>query len=77
MFCFFVQVVSLQPGELGWLANHMGHDINVHESIYRLQDSAIELAKISRLLLAVDCGRAAEFAGKSLSEIQFTGFISY
>jgi len=51
----------------------MGHDINIHEGVYKIQDSAIELAKVSRLLLAVDCGKAAKFAGKSLSEIQFSG----
>lgn len=51
----------------------MGHDINIHEAIYRLQDSTIEMAKVSRLLMAVDSGRMKEFAGKTLAEITIEG----
>jgi hypothetical protein len=51
----------------------MGHDINVHESVYRLHDSTIELAKISRLLMAVESGNIHDFAGMSLDEIELCG----
>jgi hypothetical protein len=52
----------------------MGHDVNIHENVYRLHDSTIELAKVSRLLMAVDSGRMQEFSGKTLDQIQLTGF---
>ena len=64
----------MTQGELKWLANHMGHDVNIHENVYRLHDSTIELAKVSRLLMAVDSGRMQEFSGKTMDQIQLTGF---
>jgi hypothetical protein len=70
-WCF--QIAGLTKGELKWLANHMGHEVNIHESVYRLHDSTIELAKVSRLLMAVDAGKMKDYSGKSLEEIQLTG----
>ena len=67
------QVLSLKDNELDWLARHMGHDIRVHREYYRLHESTLELAKVSRLLMAFDEGRAGELAGKSLSEIDLEG----
>lgn len=68
-------MVELSPGELKWLANHMGHDVNIHESVYRIHDSMIELAKISRLLMAVDTGQLHEFKGKNLKDIHLEGIV--
>ena len=67
------QILSLEDNELDWLARHLGHDIAVHREYYRLQDSTLELAKVSKLLMAVDQGKAAQYAGKSLSEINVEG----
>ena len=67
------QIVDLQENELGWLAKHMGHDINVHRQYYRLHESTLELAKVSKLLLAVDEGKASQFSGKKLDEITVEG----
>jgi len=52
--------------ELHWLAKHLGHDI-------RLQESTLELAKLSKLLIAVDEGKATQLAGKTLNEVDFSG----
>lgn len=68
-----LQIVDMNPGELKWLANHMGHEVNVHEAVYRIHDSTIELAKISRLLMAVDKGVISQFAGKQLDDIHLDG----
>jgi hypothetical protein len=54
----------------------MGHDVNIHESVYRLHDSMIELAKISRLLMAVDSGTIHQFKGMSLNNINLEGLTS-
>lgn len=51
----------------------MGHEVNVHESVYRIHDSMIELTKISRLLVAVDSGQMHEFKEKSLKDIHLEG----
>ncbi|KAI4470857.1 hypothetical protein MML48_1g16811 [Holotrichia oblita] len=63
------QVFSLSETENDWLARHLGHDIRVHREFYRLHENAVELTKVSRLLIAVDQGEAAKFAGKPLQDI--------
>ena len=72
-FATVSQIVDLKENELDWLAKHMSHDINVHWQYYRLQESTLELAKVSKLLLAVDCGRASQVAWKKLDEIAVKG----
>ncbi|XP_053392380.1 uncharacterized protein LOC128555047 [Mercenaria mercenaria] len=63
------QIFNLSTAELSELARHMGHELSVHKIFYRLQDDVIELAKISRLLIAVEEGKAASFAGCTLDDI--------
>ncbi|KAG5862139.1 hypothetical protein JTB14_035810 [Gonioctena quinquepunctata] len=52
------QIINLTENETDWLARHLGHDIRVHRDFYRLHESAVELTKISRLLMAEDNGEA-------------------
>ncbi|XP_033730885.1 uncharacterized protein LOC117320396 [Pecten maximus] len=64
------QIVDLNSNtELEWLANHMGHTLSVHRQYYRLQEQTLELAKVSKLLIASDAGHAHKYAGKSLDNI--------
>lgn len=67
------QLFNLTETETDWLARHLGHDIRVHREFYRLHESTVETSKISRLLLAVEKGKAQEFAGKKLHEIHLSG----
>ncbi|XP_060081429.1 uncharacterized protein LOC132560770 [Ylistrum balloti] len=64
------QVLNMKEHEIEWLAAHLGHDIKVHRSYYRLQEQHLELAKISKLLFAVDQGKAHLFSGKKLDDVQ-------
>lgn len=64
------QVLDMSDNELDWLASHLGHDIRVHRDFYRLQSEQVELAKISKLIFAVDSGKAHKFHGKKLDNIQ-------
>ena len=59
--------------ELDWIANHLAHDVRTHKDFYRKHDSVVELAKISKLLLATEYGKIAKFAGKSLKDISVDG----
>lgn len=68
-----VQIINLTENETDWLARHLGHDIRVHRDFYRLHESAVELTKVSRLLMAVDSGQVNKFAGKKLDEIELSG----
>ncbi|XP_043982140.1 uncharacterized protein LOC122836583 isoform X1 [Gambusia affinis] len=63
------QILNLSNTELDQLANFLGHDIRVHRQFYRLPEGTLQLAKISKVLMALDQGRLAEFKGKSLDDI--------
>ena len=67
------QISDLNANEIDWLANHLGHNVDIHRKYYRLHDNTIELAKVSRLLLTVDSGKAEAFKDKRLNEIQIDG----
>lgn len=67
------QILNLKNNELDQLANFLGHDIRVHRDFYRLPEATIEVAKISKLLLAMEKGTLGEFQGKSLDEIEIEG----
>jgi hypothetical protein len=66
----------MNQSELGWLAKHLGHDIQIHKDLYTLQESTIEIAVVGNLLVAVDEGRAGQFKGRSLREINLHEFDS-
>ena len=63
------QVMNLKDNELDQLANFLGHDIRVHREYYRLPQSTIQLAKISKLLIAMQGGSVKDIQGKSLDQI--------
>lgn len=63
------QVLNLTNTELDQLADFLGHDIRVHRQFYRLPEGTLQLAKISKLLMALEQGRLAEFKGKTLDDI--------
>ena len=67
------QLFALDQVELEELARHMGHELSVHRHFYRLQEDVTELAKISKLLIAVEEGKAHSFKGKALDDINLEG----
>lgn len=67
------QVFNMSEVETDWLARHLGHDIRIHRNFYRLHEHATELGKVSRLLMAVDSGKANQFRNKKLDEIDING----
>ncbi|KAL1448043.1 hypothetical protein WDU94_009847 [Cyamophila willieti] len=64
-----LQLLNLKENELDFIARHLGHDILVHRKFYRLQDDAVELAKVAKLLLMIDQGRIHEFVGQTLDNL--------
>lgn len=63
------KVLNLTDTELDQLADSMGHDIRVHRKFYRLPEGTLQLAKISKVLMALEQGRVSEFKGKNLDQI--------
>ena len=62
-------VLKLKTTELDQLADFFGHNISVHRKQYRLPEGTLQLAKISKVLLALEQGWLGEYKGKSLDEI--------
>lgn len=59
--------------ELKMVADHMGHNINIHTDIYRLQSSIIEKTKVARVLMAMENGNISKYQGRNLQEISLDG----
>ena len=60
-------MLDMSPGDLKFVADHMGHDLNIHSNIYSLQTSLVERAKVARVLVAVDNGNLHKL--ESLTDI--------
>ncbi|XP_041841745.1 uncharacterized protein LOC121654512 isoform X2 [Melanotaenia boesemani] len=54
-------VLNLKNTELDQLADFLGHNIEVHRKHYRLPEGTLQLAKISKVLLAMEQGRLGEY----------------
>nr|XP_033961125.1 uncharacterized protein LOC117462878 [Pseudochaenichthys georgianus] len=62
-------VLNMTDTEMDQLANFLGHDIRIPREFYRLPEKTLQLAKISKVLMALEQGRLAEFHGKNWDEI--------
>lgn len=63
--------MDLKESELDWLCSHMGHTINVHRNYYRLPQSTLEVAKVGKMLMAIESG-ISKHSGKKLDEIELS-----
>lgn len=64
------QVLSLKNHELKMLAKFIGHDISLRKEYYRQSEATPRLAKIGKLILAIEKGCAAKVLGQSLDDIE-------
>ena len=63
------QILNLHENKLDILAQFLGHDIRVHKDFYRLPSATIQVAKVSKWLLAMEKGLPGLHRGLSpLSE---------
>jgi len=58
------QMLCLCEHELDLLAAFMGHDIRVHKEFYTLPEETLQVAKISKLLLAMEKGNLTNIQGR-------------
>ncbi len=65
-----MQLLNLSPEENRNLCTFMNHTEKTHKEFYELPQDIFQTAKISKLLILMDQGKAGEFKGKSLNEIQ-------
>ena len=62
-------VLNMSHIEFLLVCRHMGHSIKVHEHFYQLPSQTLELAKISKLLIAVEGGDLNSLFRKKLNEL--------
>ncbi|XP_060570745.1 uncharacterized protein LOC132729023 [Ruditapes philippinarum] len=63
------QIMDMSGDELRMVADHMGHSVQIHTDIYKLQSSVLERTKVARALVAIENGTLCNFRGHSLSSI--------
>jgi len=63
------QILAMDKHEREWLANHLSHSVAVHDHYYRLPSNAVELAKISKLLLITERGNLHQHQGQSIAAL--------
>ncbi len=63
------QVLNLKENELDILARFLGHDIRVHREYYRLPDQTLQVAKVAKLLIAMEDGQPGIQMGQTLDDI--------
>lgn len=64
------QVLNLEENESDQLADFLGHDIRIHRQFYRLPQGTLQLARMSKVLLAMERGTVSQFKGMTLDDIE-------
>lgn len=64
------QMFNMSEGDIEQLSTFMGHTTGIHKKSYRLPDDVYQTAKIAKILILMENGKAANFKGKSLDEIE-------
>lgn len=53
--------MDMKGSELAMVADHMGHSVNIHTKVYKLQQNLIERTKVAKILVAVEQGTIHKF----------------
>ncbi|XP_055955463.1 uncharacterized protein LOC126816141 isoform X1 [Patella vulgata] len=69
------QILIMNENEMDWLAVYLGCDRSVQQKFDKLRQDDVELAKVAKILYAVDTGKIHKFTGKNLDEIDVDGDI--
>ncbi|XP_060735274.1 uncharacterized protein LOC132852213 [Tachysurus vachellii] len=64
------QILTLKNHELKKLAKFIGHDISLRKEYYRQSEAIPRLAKICKLVFAIEKGSASEMIKQSLDDIE-------
>ncbi|KAF7644540.1 hypothetical protein LDENG_00220200 [Lucifuga dentata] len=62
-------VLNMSNTEMDHLANFLRQNIRIHHDFNMLPEKTLQLAKVSKVLLALEQGGISDFYGKSLDEI--------
>lgn len=60
----------MNRAELEMVADHMGHSVNIHTTVYKLQQNLIERSKVARVLDALESGRMSDIKRTEPTELE-------
>ena len=66
------QFLDLPQNQRVWVADFLGHDLNVHDKYYRMHTDAVYLAKMTKLLYIADKGKVKDAYLENLDTLQPT-----
>lgn len=66
------QFLDLPQNQRVWVADFLGHDLNVHDKYYRMHTDAVNLAKMTKLLYIADKGKVKDAYRENLDTLQPT-----
>ena len=69
-----MQMVNLQPTEMRFLADHLGHSLGVNEMYYRKTTEVVELTQMAAALEVAEKGALKQYKGKNFSDLQLDPF---
>ena len=66
------QFLDLPQNQRVWVADFLGHDLNVHDKYYRMHTDAVNLAKMTKLLYIADKCKVKDAYPENLDTLQPT-----
>ena len=66
------QFLDLPQNQRVWVADYLGHDLNVHDKYYRMHTDAVNLAKMTKLLYIADKGKVKDAYLENFDTLQPT-----
>jgi len=64
------KILNLDENEADQLADFLGHDIRIHRQYYQLPEETLQLAKMSKVLMAMEKGTLSDYKGQKLDDIE-------
>ncbi|XDV25567.1 hypothetical protein PO909_029467 [Leuciscus waleckii] len=64
------KILNLNKNEADQLADFLGRDIRIHRPYYRLPEGTLQLAKMSKVLMAKEKGTLSDYKVKKLDDIE-------
>lgn len=65
-----MQVIDLNKAELNMVADHLGHSLKIHTTVYRMQQNAIERSKVARILTLLEDGATEKIKQAEMKDLQ-------
>lgn len=64
-----IQHLDMSEAEIRWMADHLGHSMEVHKKHYRLSEGTVEVTKVAKILMACEQGNLQTFRNRKAEEI--------